>query len=290
MKNLFNLALRLLSTISGKKVLYISNKTIQPSHLAAKSNYGFWYIGNVYDQSDIAYGIAQNGTVEDFDTKTVISILKTLPSNFVFFDIGANTGWYTMLAASLSPSSSIHSFEPLSEHTKCLAESASVNRYNERIHIHELALSNAQGHAEILLAGSGSSLNKNFLGKPAKTRKIRTEILDVYLQNNQLPFPDFIKIDVEGHEYEVLKGAIAILDQHPILFIEVAQSLKKIKRDFINENFEEVFKILEEKGYKVFILQNEQVSAYTTTNKIDGVHMYLCLHPSSHSGLLSRYA
>jgi FkbM family methyltransferase len=290
MRNLFNLALRLLSTISGKSVLYISNKSIQPSHLAAKSKYGFWYAGNVYDQSDIAYGVAQNGTVEDFDTEIVASILKTLPSNFVFFDIGANTGWYSMLAASLSQSSSIHSFEPLSEHVECLAESVSVNRYTERVHIHKLALSNTQGYAEILLAGSGSSLNKNFLGKSAKTRKIRTEILDVYLQNNHLSFPDFIKIDVEGHEHEVLEGATVVLGHHPILFIEAAQSLKKLKRDFINEHFEEMFKMLEEKGYKIFFLQDERVCEYVPTKKIDGVYMYLCLHPSSHLELLSRYA
>lgn len=289
MRNLFNLVLRALSAISGKNVLYVSGKTAKPSQLAAKSKHGFWYTGNVYDQSDIAYGIAQNGTVEDFDTETVISILRTLPSNFVLYDVGANTGWYTMLAASLSPSSSVHSFEPLSEHTECLSESVSMNRYGNRVLIHELALSDVQGYAEILLAGSGSSLHKSFLDTAAKTRKVRTETLDTYVKNEGLPLPDFIKIDVEGHEYHVLRGAATILDHHPILFIEAAQSLRKLKRNFTNSHFIEMFTALEEKGYKIYILRDGQICEYVPTIKIDGVYMYLCLHTSYHKELLSCY-
>lgn len=286
-KYIFDSFLKLLSQLSSKKILYISNKHIKPTNLAAKSSYGFWYCGNIFDQTDIAYGIANNGTVEQYDTDFVYKLLKSLPDDFVFFDVGANTGWYTILASTVSNSSIVHSFEPVMEHLTCLRETILLNRIEKRVTVHDIALSDNNGESVILLAGSGSSLEQKFLTTHNGKRIIKTKTLDTIVQEGKIPMPTFIKIDVEGHEYKVLQGAHTILAQtKPILFIEIAQTLKNIHRDFIHPDFENIFALLKTFGYIAYVLSNNTIKPYNITNNLDGVYMFLFVHTENHSDII----
>lgn len=282
-KIIFDLFLSLLTKLFKKKVLYISNTYRSPTTLAAKSKYGFWYCGDVFNQSDIAYGIASHGMVESYDTEMVMSILKTLPSDFIFYDIGSNTGWYTMIALTAHTKSTVYSFEPLVEHIACQKETVHLNSKESRVHIFETALSNHNGIETIRLAGSGTSLEKDFLEKDLGTRTIEIKTLDSLIKKEELSLPHFIKIDVEGHEYKVIQGALStITEAKPILFIEVAYSLKGLHRKFINKDFTILFETLSSLGYKSYLLKDDSVTPYTDSVHADGVYMYLFLNEKTH--------
>jgi FkbM family methyltransferase len=284
-KRLLDLFLRTLSKVTGKHVTYISSTFPQATNLAAKSKYGFWYCGNVFDQSDIAYGIANQGTVEAFDSEVVKNVVENLkPENdFVFYDVGANTGWYTMLASTVSTKSTVHSFEPLEEHLACLRETIFLNRKETQHTVHAIALSDTNGEAEIRLAGSGSSLEKNFLDTDRGVRKITVKVLDAFFTDSKIAGPDFIKIDVEGHEYKVLRGGEKVLREHaPVLFVEIAYSLKNIGGSFINENYEKTFEYLAELGYEPYLAKDNKLTRYEASERVDGVNMFLFLNKKKH--------
>ena len=212
-----------------------------------------------------------------------VKILKSIKKDFVFFDIGANTGWYSMLAA-LSGESKIISFEPVKEHLECLTQTIFLNKLENRITVSDFAISDTKGEAEILLAGTGSSLEGSFLEKAeGGVRKIKITTLDSYVENNKISSPDFIKIDIEGHEYKALIGAKnTISTSLPILFIEIAYTLKNINRKFINPNYKETFSLLDSLGYQTYIVKKDTIAKYNPEQKIDGVQMYLFLHQTKH--------
>lgn len=290
-KKLFDFLLKKMSLITKKKVLYIGTSYLEPTNLAVKSIYGFWYCGNVFDQEDIAYGIASHGTVETFDTEIVTNILKTLPENYTFYDIGANTGWYTMVSLSLQRNSTVHAFEPIAKHCLCLKETILLNKKEHRATIHQIALSDTSGTSEMLLAGSGSTLEKTFIRSHVGKELVALEKLDTYINSKKIKLPDFIKIDVEGHEYKVLKGSEATLRiSRPILFIEIAYTLKKLHRNFTNSDYEAIFKLTESLNYKSFIVNEKGVAQYFPRMKSDGIAMYLFLHKEKHADLILKYS
>jgi len=285
MRNLFQKLLNVLSKISGKKVIYLSNKYQEPKNFAVKSKYDFWYCGNVFDSYDIAYGIANNGIVDKYDSELVRKIITKLKNDFVFYDIGANTGWYTMLSSSINNDCVVHSFEPVQEHIDCLKESVFLNRKEKQVTIHEIALSDKKGEVQIKLAGTGSSIEENFLKVDKGSRKIKTDTLDNLI--NEIPLPDFIKIDVEGHEYKVLQGADQIIDKSkPVLFIEICYSLNNDNRDFINKDFDNIFSSLNKKGYIVYKSNGTTLEKLDTAVRTDGVDMYLFLNPEKHADII----
>lgn len=268
MQKIFSLISRLFEKITGKKLFYITpNKHNNLGKTAVCSSLGFWYVGNVYDSTDIAYGISQNGLVEKDDTELVVKILSKL-DNPVVYDIGANTGYYGILAATKF-NATVHSFEPIPEHVSCIEESACINGIKDRVITHTIALGSKHDSLELKLSGSGSTLSKDFLGEiSVPTLKVTVETLD----SLNLSAPHFIKIDVEGYEWEVLQGAKETITKHkPICFIEIAKTFNT--RKFTHQNFDDIMNFFAVLGYKVE--RNTPNGLVEATDVPDGVHMYL---------------
>lgn len=269
MQKIFSLFSQWFEKITGKKIFYIEpNQHNALGKTAVLSNLGFWYVGNVYDSADIAYGISQNGLVEQNDTNLVIEILSKI-NNPTVFDIGANTGYYGILAATKF-NASVHSFEPIKEYISCIEESARLNNINNKVTTHNIALGSKSDNLELSLAGSGSTLTKSFLGElsvPTISVPIKT------LDSLNLPAPHFIKIDVEGYEWEVLQGAKKTIETYrPICFIEIAKTFSE--RNFTNKNWADIIKFFSDLNYK--IERNTPQGLVDLTEHIpNGVHMYL---------------
>ncbi|MBF05362.1 hypothetical protein CL644_01500 [bacterium] len=269
MREIFFKLISLLNKVTGKKFLYITpNQYNDLGKTAVWCDLGFWYVGNVYNSSDIAYGIAQNGIVEKEDTSLVTSILNTLDSPNVY-DIGANTGYYGIFAATRF-NASVYAFEPIPDYISCIKESSRINRVEDRVTTHTLALGDHESELDLNLSGSGSTLAKDFLGDtPTPHMSVAVRTLD----SLDLPTPDFIKIDVEGYEWEVLQGAYKTISRYqPICFIEIAKTLSE--RNFVHSHFEDIIEFFEKMGYK--IERNTKNGLVAIDNVPDGVSMYLC--------------
>lgn len=269
MQKIFSVISQWFEKFTGKKLLYITpSKNNTLGKTAAWSELGFWYVGNVFDKNDIAYGVSQNGLVEKSDTKLVIEILSKLAQPVVY-DIGANTGYYGILSATKFKAT-VHSFEPIPEHVFCIQESARINGVFDTVTTHSLALGNEEADMPLSLAGSGSTLTKNFLGEnsaPVLTVPVKK------LDSLSLPAPQFIKIDVEGYEWEVLQGAASTIKKYrPILFIEIAKSFSE--RNFIHENWFDIIHFFQELNYNIEL--NTSTGLIKIPDTIpNGAHMYL---------------
>jgi FkbM family methyltransferase len=138
---------------------------------------------------------------------------KVQPGSVVF-DIGANVGFYTLLASVLvGPSGKVFAFEPHPQNLEYLRAHLNLNAVSN-VAVMEKAVSDRDGVA--FFAGSGSTGHLAAEG----TLRVETVSLDFIIRQRALPPPTYAKIDVEGAESLVLAGAKSLLsDYHPTLFL-----------------------------------------------------------------------
>jgi len=146
-------------------------------------------------------------------------------------DVGANTGFYALLATRASPDVCVLAFEPYGPVYEVLGRNIAANAIRGRIESLPLALSDRAGNATLYvptqehgLMETSSSLEEEFRPGHSEALVVETRTLDTFLASH--PRADeritLIKVDVEGHEAAVLAGARATIARwRPMLFIEV---------------------------------------------------------------------
>lgn len=151
---------------------------------------------------------------------------RELKAGDVVYDIGANAGFFTLLAANLvGPAGRVFSFEPLPENIESVREQISINSL-AHCELITSAVSNHCGEAAFSLTENNSTAHISKTNGENHTRRnhrltVPTVTLDEFIRNH--PRPDFIKLDVEGAETEVLVGATSLLSSSsaPKLLIEL---------------------------------------------------------------------
>lgn len=135
----------------------------------------------------------------------------------VVYDIGANAGYFSLLAAVLTgPTGQVYAFEPLPRNVNFLRRHIALNKLDQ-IEVIEAAVSDHEGEAFFDL---GASTAMGHLAKSGEI-KVRSVTLDEMVASGHLQPPNYIKVDVEGAEYEALSGARSLLKKyHPILFLD----------------------------------------------------------------------
>jgi FkbM family methyltransferase len=155
----------------------------------------------------------------------------------VIFDIGANTGIYSLIANSVNPKAKIYAFEPVKRIFEKLEENRRLNNF-DFVSVEE-GLSNYDGDAVIFDPGTehlySVTVNQNFYAGDVRVNetKIAVERLDTFIERNGLAKVDLMKIDVETHEPEVLEGMGKYLeDFRPSILIEILEDEvgKKVER------------------------------------------------------------
>jgi FkbM family methyltransferase len=130
------------------------------------------------------------------------------------YDIGAATGHFSAAIAKLENVRQVESFEPIPVAFQALQQRLASYPH---VHCHNVALGSANGSADLHLSGSSDSSSllpvareheSVFPGTQNIGRiSVRVACLDDYVDQHKLTLPDVIKIDVQGYEVEVLKGA-----------------------------------------------------------------------------------
>ena len=146
-------------------------------------------------------------------------------------DIGANVGWVTERASWLvGASGHVYSFEP-SPTTRCYLQRRLICMGLTNVEICPLALGEASGQAVLheFAENFGGSSSLAFGPETAPGQSLRTHTvvevstLDSYVETNQIKPIRLVKIDVQGAELQVLKGASLLFSaiDAPIMYIEV---------------------------------------------------------------------
>jgi FkbM family methyltransferase len=161
------------------------------------------------------------------DSLELLEILRPTPPR-VIYDIGANIGTWTVLAKTIYPQAAVHAFEPLTCHVEKFKP---MTRAVSDVHLHEVCLGSARGEAELRVvdfSDASSLLPLSEVGErqwglhEASREKVRVERLDDWVAEHRLPPPDLIKLDVQGFEVEVLKGAAECMGHAAAVLTEVS--------------------------------------------------------------------
>jgi FkbM family methyltransferase len=136
----------------------------------------------------------------------------------ILIDVGANIGEYSKKLSAKFPQSHIYSFEALPSTFAILEKNLSGIKNITSIN---KALGSKQEERTIFTDGPGSGLTSFYSFGKNQTESIVSVItLDQFCQEHQIKTIDFLKIDVEGFEMEVLKGAKKMIDSKKILNIQ----------------------------------------------------------------------
>lgn len=184
----------------------------------------------------------------------VINIMKqNLHEGSIFLDIGANIGYETMWGAHLvGQSGRVYSFEPLPHLIKQINESLELNNFSN-VSIIKKASGEKEGTATLFIHKEDAGLTsiKNSLGA---TDELNIEITTVDKELSQVNRLDVIKLDVEGYEYEALRGGENIICKFlPIIIFEFSPHL--YEKDRSGKSLELLF-FLHDLGYKIFAIEN----------------------------------
>jgi len=134
-----------------------------------------------------------------------------------FFDVGANIGFYSLIAAK-SSCSKIFAFEPHPYTYQLMNENIQINNFSNKIKSQPYALGCIDGIVSYT-DFPGSSLNHVIENPAAKTIEVKITRGDSFC-NKYLLVPEVIKIDVEGYENEVIMGFGSLIEKAHILLIE----------------------------------------------------------------------
>ncbi|HKY04230.1 MAG TPA: FkbM family methyltransferase [Blastocatellia bacterium] len=168
-----------------------------------------------------------------------------LPTGGVALDIGANVGCYSLLFGQwVGPSGKVFAFEPASETCENLRRHIKLNRLDAVVTAVEAAVSDANETASFLKLDN-QGMNRLALSseqaEAARVVRVATTTVDRFCEQAGV-VPDLIKIDVEGFELNVLRGAretIKAMGERPALFVEIHpttwREIGLSKDDFVRE-------------------------------------------------------
>lgn len=123
-------------------------------------------------------------------------------------DIGANLGTFAVLAARAAPDARLYCYEPSAETCQLLRCNAALNGVQERVLVSQRAVAGAAGEVRLSSPPQSSmrSIRPPRGGKDADTFVVDAVTLETVFEEHTIARCDFLKIDVEGAEYEILGG------------------------------------------------------------------------------------
>lgn len=197
----------------------------------------------------------------------------------VGWDIGANTG--QSLGEMAQRFSVVHTFEPAEECLPLLEHNAELINNSDAegvVTVHPVALSDFDGTITLvdipdkintgqLVSIEAEGMEYDAKQQEAKLREVKAFKLDTYLTRiGKKNIPDFLKIDVEGHEWRVLKGAVqTIREWQPDMLIEIHSTALG----------EVVEKSLRGFGYQIEVVRHPHYDARRGLAHMYNVHYWL---------------
>ncbi len=192
----------------------------------------------------------------NFEQEELNFFSSYIDHGFVVLDIGANIGLHSLYAANLvGVNGKVYSFEPVKSTFNRLKENILINKFNN-IQAFNVAMSDESKTSEITVSKDGFDAWNSMVGKSCQTgdnfeiETIKTLTLDSFVEKEHLQNKiDFIKIDTEGWELQVLKGGREYLKNYsPVIMFEYSEDIC----ENFNVSLNEVYDLLTNLGYYLY--------------------------------------
>lgn len=193
----------------------------------------------------------------NYERKESKFIRRYLKPGMVFFDVGSNVGYYTLLAAPLvGKNGKVHAFEPVSEQHADLRANLERNQL-QNVVPERLIVTDRTGTMEINLGAednAGTASVNLVYREDRPTERVDCTTLDKYLHERGVTRLDVLKIDVEGHEPFVLRGMKETLRTlRPLLLVEVRSDML----EEVGSSREDLFAQIAAHGYVPYALTRD---------------------------------
>ena len=182
---------------------------------------------------------------ENLQIKFLIDNIKKFNSNY-FIDIGANSGIYSLIVRDKFHKIKIKSFEPVKKTLVKFKNNLKLNKKLKNIKLYNFGLSNKTSKLLMKAKIRDSYIQSSGYGVVKKSDNLKNLHIETHdfkvgdniikLQNKNIS----IKIDAEGHEYEVLQGLKKLLKHNRII----------LQIEIFNKNFDRINKYLKKKKFK----------------------------------------
>jgi FkbM family methyltransferase len=230
-----------------------------------------------------------------FDCNGEAQLIKALSSETIHtvFDVGANVGDWTTIALKNFPQATIHAFELASS---TFADLQAKHPATGRVKANNVGLSSEVGTITYKDYGPHTTIN-TILEKvdyhdarlPFSKKQAALTTGDIYCAELDIESIDFLKIDVEGAEYQVLQGFVRMLRSNSIKVIQFEYGYANGDANFLMKDF---FSLLNGYGYLIGPLKPQGVIfsdfKYPLNNFTSGPNFVAVL--ASESGLVNKLA
>jgi FkbM family methyltransferase len=196
----------------------------------------------------------QEGTFEPDETRCALNYLKEKAE--VFVDIGANVGYFTCIARSMDRH--VIAVEPLLQNLRYLYANLEINGWKD-VEVFPVGLSDHAGMAVLYGPGTAASLIQDWAGISTKKCVIPLSTLDTIIGSRFQGKQMFIKIDVEGTEFDVLNGAKETFASQPSPVWLVENGVAGFHPSGYNPFFRKVFDFFWAQGYRAKTLERESM-------------------------------
>lgn len=191
----------------------------------------------------------QDGTFEPEETALVNQIFNAVD---LFLNVGANSGYYCCFAQQKGIKTI--ALEPVRSNVTYIAQNMAANGWGDNITVLPVAAGETTGFIDIYGIGTGASVVKGWANNP---ENLKQTVPVVRLETLIHPAPEgktmLVLMDVEGFEYQALKGASALINakNKPVWFIEVIGDGGPIDAGTVR--FKDTFKLMMDAGYSVYM-------------------------------------
>lgn len=202
--------------------------------------------------------IAEAIYMGDFEPEVLSYFIRNIKQGMVIFDVGANIGYFTTVLAKLAgKDGAVHAFEPSLREFKSVSKAIKKNEQNNVV-LTQTALSEKTGRVTMNIAKTENMAALNTIGNithPAAQEgdfqkvEVPLDTIDNYVGNKDLKRLDLIKIDVEGAELMVIKGATETLKRFkPQIICEFSDLTTK----GFGYRAQDIFRWLTQRGYQAY--------------------------------------
>ena len=193
----------------------------------------------------------------------------------MIFDIGANVGEWSKYVLSIKNDTKLHCFEP----SKYIFSQLLNKNFPSNVICNNFGLGSKEKTGTLHLFAENPSMSSIYkrkgidftkAGQQTKTENITLDTIDNYCLKNKIERVDFVKIDVEGHELEVLKGARQMMKEGRIKLIQFEYGGCYIDARIFLKDIFEYFQDMNYEFYKIYPKKIKKINKYQ--QKLDNFH------------------